>query len=146
MFVQNSFYSSIKYTKLAYSLYLKYGLSDEKFWYNNKSIAIDLLKRNGYPLALIQNLILSEINKITYFRNSSIVNRIKNDESLYVSCIDESQTSSIVPENKTYVTLTYIKGLSETLKGILGAKFPDKLIVFKYENTIEKQIVQQNKR
>lgn len=119
-----------------------FGLSDECFWSENMRLATDLLKRNEYPSTLINSLVHSEMRKITYFRNNSINTRNNND-SLYLSCVNESQLLSLNSTNEmppSYISLTYIKGLSETLKGILKTKFPDRKIVFKYKNTVFNQL------
>jgi len=59
-----------------------------------------------------------------------------------VSCIDESQlsNSSLMNETPFYTSLTYVKGLSETVKGILTSKFPERKFTFKYKNTVSSKL------
>ena len=69
-----------------------------------------------------------------------IENSTSTNDSLYLSFIEESQISNIIFEDKTYSAITYVKGLSENLRGILKPKFPQKLITFKHKNTIRNKL------
>lgn len=110
-----------------------FGLSHQSFWDNNIQIATNILRKNEYPIAVINRLINNEINKI--LSNQTLQDNINN--SLYVSCIDESQSSTLINiESPRYYSFTYIKNLSEELRRIIKTNIPDIKITFKYRNTI----------
>ena len=72
-----------------------------------------------------------------------IDNKIPFLETLYLSCTDASQTSIV--ENQIYTSITYIKGLSETIRRILRSKFLEKSIVFNYKNSVGNKLFSKTK-
>lgn len=121
-----------------------FGLSNVEFWSDNEVIASEILSKNEYPSRLIHSLIQSTKANITQQRAPTN----DNNDTLYLSCVDEPSNITIVPEIDTvsYRSITYTKDLGPRLRNVLQPHFNDIKLTFKYKNTIGQCLFSKNQR
>lgn len=108
------------YHSPAQKLNLAYGfvnrvlkLSDDIFHFDNVSKIYDILSRNNYP----HDVIKAQIDKSNEKSNSTI-------PSIKVQNVDTR-----------YVSITYVKGMSEKIRNLFRLFLPNTSIAFKYHQT-----------
>jgi hypothetical protein len=80
-----------------------FGLSNKCFWTENEKLAFEILSKNEFPIKIIKTLIRSIKFELTQESSQN------QDDTIFLSCNDETLNSIVSNEHTNFRSLTYTK-------------------------------------